>query len=956
MKNIRDVSRSDSFVSASLRALLLWALAPALGVGVALFIPTSADASATQTTSDADAPSKDADLQEVVVTGSLIPRARVETSTPITVITAEDIQAKGFATIADALQHASFATGSVQGGGYSGGFTQAVQTLSLFGLSPSYVKYLIDGRPMADYPALYNGTDIVTSISGIPTEMVDHIDILPGGQSSIYGSDAIAGVVNVIMKKKADGLTVDVRDGWDTEGGGGSRRIALADGISFGGVNILAGAQYERTDPVWSFQRSITSRYFGGGSSPQTAERDYLVDGYYGQANGDLYYFLDPSDCTKAASTFGGTLGVRTRMGRGTYCGTFNAPNTTIGNGSENTDAYIRVSDDLNDNVQVFADVMLNHDVTKFSTGPVLFSTGDDSSGPYSYFEDPKVTTGDYLNLQRLYSPEEAGSLGNTIDKDTSNGIRGTLGVQGKIGASSWSYAVDMTYTENKLTEIANLAFEDKINNFYSSIIGPNLGYDPNLGANLYSPNYAAFYTPLTAAQYASFTGDATSYSYTEESLARAQITNAALFKLPGGDAGLAVVFDGGDQGWNYAPDPRFLNGQAYLFTATPGSGHRSRHAATSELRMPIVTMLTVDASARYDDYRVAGQNVDKTTYNLGVEFRPVQPLLIRGRYGTAFKAPTLSDEFQGQSGFYTSATDYYQCSKNGYSGSTLAQCPYAQESIQGSTSGTPGLKPITAKVSDVGVVWSPIERMALTIDYLHWKISDEVEEQDIDQVLKTDSSCLLGQLDVTSPTCVAALAQVTRDANGNLISVATPKINVAQETLNVLTVGINYTLATDRVGNIIFEGSYTDLLKHSQILYPGDPEIDLLNTPGPPGYNTDFKSKENLSVTWNIAKFGTTVYVERYGRTANFLSQQDTGGYSDPGAGRVGTWTLANLSAKYEVISGLVVSGNVNNVFNKGPPPDTSYTGIYSQPYNSLNYNPYGRTFYVEANYRYGK
>jgi len=905
---------------------------------------------------DTDTKPKSGELEEVVVTGSLIPRARVETSTPITVITAEDIQAKGFVTVADALQHASFATGSVQGGGYSGGFTQGALTLSLFGLSPSYVKYLIDGRPMADYPALYNGTDIIASINGIPTELVDHIDILPGGQSSIYGSDAIAGVVNIIMKKHLDGPAADIRYGWDTEGGGASRRIALADGVTFGGVSIVAGAQYERTDPVWNFQRSLTSHYFAGGSSPQTAERDYLVNGYYGQPDGDLYYFLDPSGCAKAASTFGGSLGVRTRNGRGTYCGSFSGTDFTIANGTENTDGYIHLSDDITDNVEVFADVLLNHDVTKFSTGSILFSTQDDSAGPYSYYEDPKVTANDYLNLQRIYSPEETGGLGNTMDKDTSNGIRATLGVRGAIGASSWTYAVDMTYTQNKLTEISNLAFETPINNFYSSIVGPNLGFDDNLGANLYSPNYGAFYTPLTPAQYKSFTGDATSYSYTEESDARAQITNPKLFTLPGGDAGIAVVVDGGGQGWNYKPDPAFLDGEAYLFTATPGSGHRSRYSATTELRAPVVTMLTLDASARYDDYRVDGENVDKATYNLGVEFRPIKTLLIRGRYGTAFKAPTLSDEFQGQSGFFESATDYYQCTKNGYAGATLANCPYAQESVQGTTSGTPSLKPITAKVADVGTAWSPLEHMTLTIDYLHWKISNEVQEQDIDKVLRTDSACLLGQLAATSPTCVAAIAQVTRDANGDLVSVATPKINVAQETLNVLTVGINYTLPTDRLGSFVFEGSYTDLLKHSQILYPGDPEIDLLNTPGPPGYNTDFKTKENVSVTWNIARFSTTAYIERYGRTANFLSQQDTGGYSDPGAGRVGTWTLANLSAKYEVVSGLVVSGNVNNVLNKGPPPDTSYTGIYNQPYNTLNYNPYGRSFFMEASYKFGK
>ncbi|WP_155741880.1 TonB-dependent receptor plug domain-containing protein, partial [Xanthomonas graminis] len=88
------------------------------------------------------------------------------------------------------LQKSSFATGGVQGGQSSNTFTQGAKTVSLFGLPPGYVKYLIDGRPMSNYPALYNGSDTFNNISGIPIDLVDRIEILPGGQSSLYGSDA----------------------------------------------------------------------------------------------------------------------------------------------------------------------------------------------------------------------------------------------------------------------------------------------------------------------------------------------------------------------------------------------------------------------------------------------------------------------------------------------------------------------------------------------------------------------------------------------------------------------------------------------------------------------------------------------------------------------------------------------------------------------------------------------
>ena len=145
---------------------------PAVAASLALAIPTPAvwAAGAADTGTEPATPTtdtskkkdkKDEPLSEVVVTGSLIPQLRTETVNPVTVITADDLQVKGFASVADSLQRTSFATGSVQGPQFVNGFTPGAQTLSMFGLSPSYTKYLIDGRPIADYPALYNGTDII---------------------------------------------------------------------------------------------------------------------------------------------------------------------------------------------------------------------------------------------------------------------------------------------------------------------------------------------------------------------------------------------------------------------------------------------------------------------------------------------------------------------------------------------------------------------------------------------------------------------------------------------------------------------------------------------------------------------------------------------------------------------------------------------------------------------------
>ncbi len=515
----------------------------------------------------------------------------------------------------------------------------------------------------------------------------------------------------------------------------------------------------------------------------------------------------------------------KARPGRGQYCGTTTAGYYTLNNGTEATQGYLHASDEFNEHFQLFTDVLIDHDTAEYSNGPGFWATN--VTNTYNDFYDPNLN--DYITLQHIFSPEEAGGLNNTLNKNTTNSIRATLGAMGNM-VGSWTYQADFTYTENKLTESLKTSFTAPIEAFFAPLFGPNLGPDPNgFGEPTYAPNYANFYKPLTPAEWNSFNGPINSYSRTEESLARLQVTNPSLFELPGGNAGLAVVLDGGAQGWNYAPDPDFFNGGAYLYTSVAGSGHRSRYSGTSEIRLPVVKMLTLDLSGRYDDYKVLGENVDKFTYNLGIEFRPFQMLMLRGRYGTAFKAPTLADEFQGPSGFFEFVTDYYRCAQAGFTGNNIGNCPYSgNQQVFGTTQGNPALKPITAKVYDLGFALTPVDRLLITSDFISWRISNEITVQPSDQLLKQESACLLGQLDPTSPTCVNAIANVTRDQFGALSDILTPKVNVAEENLNVFTATLDYTVSAGVAGEFVFSGSYSNVLKHNFTQFAGDTEIDL--------------------------------------------------------------------------------------------------------------------------------
>jgi outer membrane receptor protein involved in Fe transport len=968
-----------SRLSAALFAALVMPVAGAAFAQDAATAPDQTSQDQTSTTNKATT------LDKVVVTGSLIPQTQLETFTPVTIISAEDLQTRGFTSVADALQQSSFATGGVQGNQTSASFTQGAETLSLFGLSASYVKYLIDGRPMANYPALYNGSDIFNNISGIPIDLVERIEILPGGQSSLYGSDAIAGVVNIILKKKVDGTVVSARLGGYDEGGGESRRISIATSASNadGRLNVLFGAQFEHTDPIWGYQRDLTKQYnlnghtASGNPSPPLAGRDWLVYSPF-----TSYHFMDPADCANVADGFGGTEELQTRpgFGDGHYCGSFYTPGyRTLKNGKESTQLYSHATFDVNDNVQLYADVLYSKESTRYHIGSNYTWWG--TSVEWGYYFDPRVGNditaaygeyfcgyapntdpnclaslppGSYLNLQRAFTPEDMGGWERSMNRDDSRSYAVTFGANGTFGESAWDYDVGFTRTQYDLTEHGFTRFAGPINAWFQEhVLGPQLGWDPLFGAYpVFEPDYAAFYTLMTPDDFNSFTGYTDSRSKTYDNMLRAQITNGSLFSLPGGDAGLAVAVETGTQGWEYNPDPRLLNGEVWGTTAVSGIGSRSRYAVTSELRLPLWDALTVSLSGRYDSYKVADEKVSKPTYSLGLEYRPLESLLFRGKYGTAFKAPTLADQFQGLSGFYSFTTDYYNCSLLGFDPSEVDNCPARYSNLQyfGQQAGNPDLQPINADVWSYGVVWAPTAKFSIGADYHHWDIRNEVAQQSVDQLMRDELACRTGGLDPNSGTCQAAFNQITRGPAGNVQSIFVSKVNVASEVLNAVTADVHYLQELGSWGDLQLNGSYTRNLRHDQQTYPTDPVIDLLENSY---YSTDPRYKANASVAWNLGNWTTTLYANHMGSTPTNTSSLNQSGTI---RNRLPTHTLFNASVNWDVTPDLNLSFLVNNLFNKMPPYDSSYPGSSGAPYNSSNYSVYGRAYYVEARWNFGK
>lgn len=892
-------------------------------------------------------------LQTITVTGSLIPQSQIETANPVITLSAQKLQSQGFGTVYEALRAQPLATGSVQDNQFTGGFTPGAQTISLLGLDPGFTLFLINGHPMADYPLLYNGSSNFVDLSDIPVGMVDHIDILPGNQSSIYGSSAIAGVVNVILKQKMDGYELNLRDGGYTGGGGSNQRLEFLGGYNTDKLNMIYGIQLSNQKPIWGYQRSLTNTQY-------IASRNFL------DLNGDTNLYNDPgaATCAPVSSLYGGTVGYQYRPNHGYYCGSkFVDGHSTILNQQKSATGYLNATYSLNSNTQLYANVLYNVSTTRYTGGPYFWETSIDTGG-YIW----NTNTQEFQLLQHLYAPEEIGNWNLYGTSDLERTYNAWAGVKGSIGESNWNYDVFFARSQQTLEDDQYWPLKDAVNTFFQNqFLGPQQGFDPYYGYYpAYAPNLANFYKALTPAQYATFNGLIQSKNETWTQNFNIQLTNDDLFDLPAGAVGFAGIAQIGEQVWANPNDPRIVAGDFYGLTGTSGGGARNNWAYSGELRIPIFKMLTADIAARYDQYSNHSGGVDGDgTYKIGLEFRPTDTLLFRGTYSTGFRAPDMSYVFGGKSGFYQPGiTDYYRCAAQ-QPNTPLSQCSYyADQDPFALHTGNLSLKSITSKSAGFGVVWSPTQNFTVKADYYNIRINNEVQLESIDSLLKTEAACRLGQLDINSSTCVAALSQVMRspyNANNPTLSEALQQvqvfpINIANEHVSGIVASLDYNWDLGRYGDLDFGAQYNVTLKHTQQLYPNEPVVDLLREPNKPPYSTEFKSIANATVTWSIGKWATTLYGTRYGKTPNY----DAVNYGYGGttlAGANPPWMIYSGSVQYNITPDMRISGIVHNIMNSMPPGDASAAseGLSSPYYNFGNYNVYGRQFWLEFDWKFG-
>ena len=928
----------------TLATAIVWGILGGLAASPARAQETPADSSQNGETSS---------LETITVTGSRIPRAEVEGPAPVTVITAAQIKDAGLTSIPDVLRSLSQNSGTVQGqqNTTSAQSTPGAQAVDLRGLGPNHTLVLVNGRRIADFPLPLNGKSNFTDIGNIPLGMIDRIEVLTGSASAIYGSDAMAGVVNFILKKSTDGTTLDYRFGGTTGGGGTSNDLTLTTGFDKGGFSGIVGFEFLDQRPLWGTDRKVQDSTLDAPTDnarlPRLIAQRYDWDEDVGVAPGD--------GCSALSRLNGGTTVLADDRYGDPYCGSDRAiAYRTIENERKGINGYSSFQYAFSDSLSWFADVQAGLQKVKLLTGTGGNNVASDQMG--WEFTDPNSTgndrnpafynanSGAYEMWTRQFTPEEIGGLQNRMNSTTEKTLAITTGLKGVFG-NNWNWEAAYNHAQYKADVRMPRIKAAEANQLF---LGDRLGYDDD-GYAIYAPDPDSLFTPITPAQFASISAMSTFRPKAANDNLSFTADTASLFSLPAGDVGFAGVVEYGRQSYRINPDPLALTDDAYYGPRYgDGSGDRNHWDTAGELRIPVLSSLQASVAGRYDRYSYGGESPGKFTWSAGLEWRPLDTLLVRGSYGTGFRAPDMHYLFAGNDYYRTTSTDYYHCRQDepGFSNGDCYDDGSWDIRTRDIYHGNRALDVETSKSFTAGLVWSPAEGLDFGLDYYKIRVMNQVQTQDRELLRITEADCRLGvnangvPVDINSPTCVDALARVVRDADGDITQVLFGPINIAREETSGIDVTASYRMETANAGNFRFSANYTWVHRHSFQQYPGDPSEDMLDfrtySPALP------RSKGNLGVNWDRNAWGASLFGTYLGRVPNY----------DDDAWTHATWRF-NASARYDINDHLRAALSVDNLFNQMPPKDATWTAY---PYYDTSwFDAIGRSYYLQLTWKFG-
>ncbi len=914
-------------------------------------------------------------LEAVQVVGSRIKRSEIEGPSPVTVITAEQIEREGFNTIFDALETLAQNTGFSQNDFNSnGGFTPNASVINLRGMGPGRTLLLINGRRANDYPFPYNGRSNFQNFNNIPAAAVQRIEILAGGASAIYGSDAVAGVVNVVLKESFDGHNLQVKAQDSHQGGRGIFDAQFVGGLSGDAWNVVYALEAYKSNPLFAWERDSMDSA-ADNPAPPGVNGATGVGGYQPPIgmqirrlanNGATVSYVQPAgyDCsasefyrphTYTSSTTGALLGPGCGYDR------FVAEQT-INNGNKDLSAYILGTYNFDNGLEAWSSFSAYNSQARLGGGVEQWQGGPQPGGS---FYDPQF--GFRIFPIRAITTESYGGSEGTFQKfdeksyDVALGLRGTL-------AEKFDWDVTVSHAEyHAKRERPRLTVAGATNYFMGARLGTT-GVGPYIipgvvnGLPVYNLNLANYYGEISYADYLSMSS-IVKYDGRSENSAINFTLSGELFDLPAGPVGFAAILEASEQSYDLVTDPRIFPAvrEIYNLTGTGGGGERSRYATGFELSLPIFESLKMSIAGRFDKYDDITAVDDAKTWGAGLEWRPFDNLLIRGNYATSFKAPDMHYVFSERSGAFGTVTDFARCSRDGIA-SNLCSAAGANYNYSAFTTsqGNPGLSEETGDSWSGGFVWDIMQDLALTVDYYKIRLHNEVTVQAGTTILQDEYGCLTGNYPATvngggpfpyaagSAYCLNIASLISRDPlnDDRLTEIRSGPINIAYRAVSGIDASLKYRWETDSFGTFNASLAWSHVLKQESQAREGVQVISYrdLNS------NADFRSRIRATLSWTKDEWDATVFMNRQGSfplwnlsNANFVN----GNVSN----RTQPYITWNMSAGYRFTDQFSMRFSVNNVFDNTGGFDPTFN---SYPYTWQGYDLIGRTYGLQANYSF--
>lgn len=814
-------------------------------------------------------------IETIEVTGSRLKGVDMEGANPLQVFTAEELINKGYDNVASFLrdlpQAASAGTFTENGNvGGSDGTPPGAAGVSLRGLGSSATLVLVNGRRVA-VDSFANGFDAFVNVNAIPLSAIERIDVLTDGAASVYGSDAIAGVINFILKKDFEGHEISALYGDDTTGADfGRHNFTYTAGFASENTNTTVVLDYFKRQALMNSDRPVQVT-FKSSTRVTIDGRDY-AEPWCGAATSNSgsrcqYDYVMERAIQPDSENLGATINHIYRLGGATELFVEAMYQQNSGHSYDSAGSFdLRLPGNL-------------------STVPQWAKNIDAQNGAVnqirvrSRYPEPRMQAYD-SNSYRLLA-----------------GLRGESSLFGSSDSWRWETAASVGKSDNDVRHISGYYHLNRV--AAATAAGQ---FNPfNLGRDT-DPAVLA-----TLRELAPRVGESTVKSWDFN-------VAGLLGELPAGP--VSVVVGGEWRSEDIFDRPALVAQQGLVSTlgASDAAADRTQYAGYAEVNLPLTEQLDVITALRYDHYSDFGGD---TNPKVSLRFKATDDLILRASWSTGFRAPSLSELGAGTS----VSSAYIDCGNAapynalcGSFGAQTGELEFDQETL-----GNSKLDAENSEAYNAGLSWNLTDSLNITVDYWRYEHTDIVDV-DANTTLK---ACVAG----TAPVVSAASALngafgCVKDSGGDLSFLRTGFFNVGAQQTDGVDAKIKYSFDS-AAGRFNATVAGTRTLSYQRQLTVDDPKENLLGKLS--GANEiarpEFVADANLD--WSLGNWNASIgahYVSSLG-DGDFKFDNDT----------VAAWTTVNASMGYSINEHQDLQLAVRNLTDKAPPYASSPTNGYA-------------------------